>query len=217
MATTSKSKKKSTSKSTSNKVVKQSVKVASQMAKKNPKGFIALLVVLFLVIAGGIGAFAVYYFFFRVDVNFELIGNKEEKVALNTPYVEKGVTATYNDKDVSSEVVITYYLNSVVKTSVDTNEITEYVVKYDLNYQKYTGSLERKVRIVDVEEVAINFMELGNKYTGDSTYIKAGDTDILIDAGKSLNMVLMCVGSNNVFKYAVFTIRVNERGNCGSA
>ena len=183
MATTSKSKKKSTSKSTSNKVVKQSVKVASQMAKKNPKGFIALLVVLFLVIAGGIGAFAVYYFFFRVDVTFELIGNKEEKVALNTPYVEKGVTATYNDKDVSSEVVITYYLNSVVKTSVDTNEIAEYVVKYDLNYQKYTGSLERKVRIVDVEEVAINFMELGNKYTGDSTYIKAGDTDILIDAG----------------------------------
>ena len=29
----------------------------------------------------------------------------------------------------------------------------------------------------------IHFMELGNKYTGDSTYIKAGDVDILIDAG----------------------------------
>lgn len=33
----------------------------------------------------------------------------------------------------------------------------------------------------------IHFMELGNKYTGDSTYIKAGDTDILIDAGSRGN------------------------------
>ena len=29
----------------------------------------------------------------------------------------------------------------------------------------------------------IHFLELGNEYTGDSTYIKAGNTDILIDAG----------------------------------
>lgn len=32
-------------------------------------------------------------------------------------------------------------------------------------------------------ELQIHFMELGNKYTGDSIYIKAGETDILIDAG----------------------------------
>ncbi|MBE6141274.1 MAG: MBL fold metallo-hydrolase [Erysipelotrichaceae bacterium] len=31
--------------------------------------------------------------------------------------------------------------------------------------------------------ISFNFLELGNKYTGDSTYIKAGDVDILIDAG----------------------------------
>lgn len=31
--------------------------------------------------------------------------------------------------------------------------------------------------------IDINFLELGNKYTGDSTFIKAGDKDILIDAG----------------------------------
>ena len=31
--------------------------------------------------------------------------------------------------------------------------------------------------------ITFNFLELGNKYTGDSTYIKAGDVDILIDAG----------------------------------
>ena len=32
-------------------------------------------------------------------------------------------------------------------------------------------------------DIKIHFLELGNKYTGDSTYIKAGDVDILIDAG----------------------------------
>lgn len=32
-------------------------------------------------------------------------------------------------------------------------------------------------------EFQVHFPELGNKYTGDCTYIKAGDVDILIDAG----------------------------------
>ena len=33
----------------------------------------------------------------------------------------------------------------------------------------------------------IHFMELGNEFAGDSTYIKAGDVDILIDAGSRSN------------------------------
>ena len=33
------------------------------------------------------------------------------------------------------------------------------------------------------DELTIKFLTLGNKLTGDSTYIKAGDVDILIDAG----------------------------------
>lgn len=32
-------------------------------------------------------------------------------------------------------------------------------------------------------DISIHFPELGNKYTGDCTYIKAGECDILIDAG----------------------------------
>ena len=35
----------------------------------------------------------------------------------------------------------------------------------------------------------IHFPELGNKYTGDCVYIKAGETDILIDAGSRINSV----------------------------
>lgn len=38
-------------------------------------------------------------------------------------------------------------------------------------------------------EFQVHFPELGNKYTGDCTYIKAGDVDILIDAGSRASSV----------------------------
>ncbi len=39
------------------------------------------------------------------------------------------------------------------------------------------------------DELSFHFMMLGNDYAGDSTYIKAGDVDILIDAGSRINSV----------------------------
>lgn len=38
-------------------------------------------------------------------------------------------------------------------------------------------------------ELQIHFLELGNKYTGDCTYIKAGDVDVLIDAGSKTSSI----------------------------
>lgn len=38
-------------------------------------------------------------------------------------------------------------------------------------------------------DLIIDFLELGNKYTGDCTYIKVGDTDVLIDAGSKASSV----------------------------
>lgn len=38
-------------------------------------------------------------------------------------------------------------------------------------------------------ELQIHFLELGNKYTGDCTYIKAGENDILIDAGSRTSSI----------------------------
>ena len=37
--------------------------------------------------------------------------------------------------------------------------------------------------------LSVHFLELGNKYTGDCTYVKAGDTDILIDGGSRVDSV----------------------------
>lgn len=38
-------------------------------------------------------------------------------------------------------------------------------------------------------DLIINFLELGNQYTGDCTYISVGDVDILIDAGSKASSV----------------------------
>lgn len=42
---------------------------------------------------------------------------------------------------------------------------------------------------VSSDSLEFHFLELGNKYTGDCTYIKAGDNDILIDAGSKRTSV----------------------------
>ena len=165
-------------KSTTNKILKQGKK----MAKKNPKGFAILIVILIILVALGVGGYFAYTYFFP-KVDFRLNGNKQTSVALNSTYKEKGATAKYNGKDVSEYIVTSYYLNNEKVNAIKTDEEVTYTVKYNLDYQKYSGELERKVRVTTVEAININFLELGNKYTGDSTFIKAGDTDILIDAG----------------------------------
>ena len=48
---------------------------------------------------------------------------------------------------------------------------------------EHSHSESSSEQVITTEGMSIHFLELGNRYTGDSTYIKAGDTDILIDAG----------------------------------
>lgn len=45
------------------------------------------------------------------------------------------------------------------------------------------------VTVVAEGDIEIHFLELGNKYTGDCTYIRAGDNDILIDAGSRVSSI----------------------------
>lgn len=60
-------------------------------------------------------------------------------------------------------------------------------------------------------DLNIHFLELGNKYTGDSVYIKAGDVDILIDAGSRGNSAddianyLNKYVSDNTLEYVIAT------------
>lgn len=61
--------------------------------------------------------------------------------------------------------------------------------------QKSTGSShvhttgEIDVDVVKSQELSIHFIELGNKYTGDCTFVKVGNTEMLIDAGSRATSV----------------------------
>lgn len=52
-----------------------------------------------------------------------------------------------------------------------------------LNNNESVNSESYDVKVIKQQELSIHFLELGNVYTGDCVYIKAGETDILIDAG----------------------------------
>ena len=53
------------------------------------------------------------------------------------------------------------------------------------------GAVKKKKNenVVVEGDIEIHFLELGNKYTGDCTYIKAGENDILIDAGSKVSSI----------------------------
>lgn len=46
------------------------------------------------------------------------------------------------------------------------------------------------VETIKNEDLSIHFLELGNKYTGDCTFIKVGDNEILIDAGSRTSSIV---------------------------
>ena len=60
----------------------------------------------------------------------------------------------------------------------DTHTITSSSVAGDID-----------VDVVKSKELSIHFVELGNKYTGDCTFIKVGNNEILIDAGSRTSSI----------------------------
>ena len=88
------------------------------------------------------------------------------------------------------EVELSYTYEGETRYTTVTNTVVE-PQKEEPNYGKY-GILSKDgksvkiadtAKVIDTTDLQIHFLELGNQYTGDCTYIKAGDTDILIDAG----------------------------------
>ena len=62
--------------------------------------------------------------------------------------------------------VVAYFYRDQIKAYIDGNK----------NNSQTAGDIL-------TDELSIHFLEVGNKYTGDCTLIKVGDTEILIDAG----------------------------------
>ena len=60
-----------------------------------------------------------------------------------------------------------------------------------------TGKID--VEVVKSNDLSIHFLELGNKYTGDCTLIKAGSVEMLIDAGSKENSIETIQNYLNVY------------------
>ncbi len=75
-------------------------------------------------------------------------------------------------------VVANIYLNSESYLIPETIDASQSVAQ---------GSID--VEVVKDEDLSIHFLELGNKYTGDCTFIKVGNVEVLIDAGSRASSV----------------------------
>ena len=118
-------KKKSSSTPTVNKVIK----TGKKMAKKNPRGFLIVVIIIVAIAILGVGGYFGYKYFVEPNLKNHTSQNNSSQSSLTSRSTYEGSA-----------------------TAID-----------------------------------INFLELGNKYTGDCTFIKAGDKDILIDAGSRQN------------------------------
>ena len=145
------------------------------------------LLIIILVVAL-IGAGFCTYCYFRPFVDIHLLGDQNITLKKGEEYQEPGWVFTYNFIEVDHDYVdVTYKdTHNVELDNIDANTIGTYIITYHFNYKKADKSIQRYVTVIETietEELSIHFLELGNEYTGDSVYIKAGETDILIDAG----------------------------------
>lgn len=67
---------------------------------------------------------------------------------------------------------------------------TEELILGDDLFYSYNDYDIKKVELSGENgELSVHFLELGNKYTGDCTYIKVGDVDVLIDCGSRTSSI----------------------------
>lgn len=77
-------------------------------------------------------------------------------------------------------------------------------------YDKKTNPIF-KSDVVYGDGISFHFLELGNKYTGDCTFIQAGATDILIDAGSKVSSISTIQSylnehmEDNILEYVIVT------------
>lgn len=91
------------------------------------------------------------------------------------------VTATYHN---AVNSVVSNYNVGALDTSMPGIKTLE--ISYTENGTTKSCQIQITVAqsgVIANSNLSIHFLELGNQYTGDSVYVKAGDTDILIDAG----------------------------------
>lgn len=121
------------------------------------------------------------------------------------------VTAFYSDE--SSKAVTNFAVGVFSSAKAGVCDVT---VSYSENgVTKETilsiTIVENSQGVVSESNLSIHFLELGNQNTGDCVYIKAGDTDILIDAGSRKNSAGTLINyinkyvTDNTLEYVIVT------------
>ncbi len=153
---------------------KRMAKKAAKQVKKHPKLVIVLAVLLVIII---IAAAVLWYFKPEIFHKFLGTGNhswSEWEITEATCGADgaKSRSCTVCGEEQSEVIPKTGNHNMVDGKCT----VCGYIVPEG-------GSLEG----VENSELSIHFLELGNKFTGDCTLIKCGDTEVLIDAGSRQN------------------------------
>lgn len=155
---------------------KANSKKAAKAAKKHPKVVIAIIVIILLIVIA-----AVVLYFVKPDLYHKYLGIGEHTFT-------EWETVKENDCGNDGERVRSCTVCGEEESEVlpatgnhtldpETNLCT--VCGFDANAPS--------VESVSSSDLSIHFLELGNKFTGDCTLIKCGDTEVLIDAGSRQN------------------------------
>lgn len=155
-----------------------------KQAKKKTSVAKTILVSIITLVIGFLAGYVLANSFFTYDLEFNLNGKSHQKIGLASTYKEKGFVCSFKGVDYSKDVEITYYnMNKEVVSKIDTTSLTTYYIEYKIETEKFSSKLVRLVSVVEMEDLEINFLMFEHNYAGDCIYIKAGETDILIDAG----------------------------------
>ncbi|MCH5152019.1 MAG: MBL fold metallo-hydrolase [Clostridiales bacterium] len=129
------------------------------------------------------------------EVTVTVVELVEDKTLVNISAVYTGGDVLVGQQPEESALVVTaYYDNDTQRVvtdfetdAIDTDTVGEKVwtVSYTENEVTKTTTVTINVVTNTVADIYIHFLELGNNSNGDCIYIKAGDTDILIDAGST--------------------------------
>lgn len=152
-------------KPTVSKSTKKKINKTVKKAIKKNKGLRVFLIILLIV---AIAVVAVLYATGKLD---GLLNNNHE----HDPSSEPSTSEVISSEETSSNILSSDILTSETTSNEESSSIESEVTSSDSGAIEFEG--------VIYEDFQIHFLELGNWYTGDSTYVKYGDIDILIDAG----------------------------------
>lgn len=149
--------------------------------RKRKNKFLTFIAIIGIIIILGFIAYHKLINYVSPKITLEEGYSMEQKIELGTEFnpLEGIIAYDKQDGDITSKIEVEGIVNidkegtySIIYTITDSNG--------------FSYSITRRITVqtkVLLDELSIHFLELGNKYTGDSVYIKAGENDILIDAG----------------------------------